>query len=32
MELNLDPDLELTPDELRWDIDGTGARDRVDPN
>ena len=32
MDLELDPDLELTPHhELRRDIDGTGARDRVDP-
>ena len=31
MDLQLDPDPGLTPHELRWDIDGTGARDRVDP-
>ena len=26
MDLELDPDLELAPHELNWDIDGTGAR------
>ena len=32
MDLELDPDLELTlPHDVRWDIDGTGARDGVDP-
>ena len=32
MDLKLDLDPELTPlHDLRWDIDGTGARDGVDP-
>ena len=31
MDLELDPDLELTPHDLRCDIDGIGARDGVDP-
>ena len=29
MDLELDP--ELTPHELRWDIDGTQAGERKDP-
>ena len=32
MDLELDLDLEFAPlHEIRWDIDGDGARDGVDP-
>ena len=31
MDLELDPDPELTPQELWWDIDGIGAWAGVDP-
>ena len=29
--MDLELDLEFIPHELRWDIDGTGAGDGVDP-
>ena len=29
MDLELNPDLHMMPHDLRWDIDGTRARDRV---
>ena len=30
LELDLGPEMTTSPHDLRWDIDGTGPRDRVD--